>query len=176
VVSSGLRSQLLADLRAATWRTQIPPVIGLIGVFGAIRVVLLFLGGGHKSGRGSREPALPSGVAARGCPRALMHVPWCRHRAVGRLCWPCGGYMRGGLAFATKMLSASAVIIYIFFKKKNVFLSNRDLIIVPRIARQLARRPPRWSVAVGGRQFGRPAPGGQAVLFVRWLSGGPVGG
>jgi hypothetical protein len=88
VVSSVLRSQLLADLRAATGRTQIPPVIGLIGVFGAIRVFLLFLGGGHKSGRGSREPALPSGVAARGCPRALMHVPWCRRRAMGRPRWP----------------------------------------------------------------------------------------
>jgi hypothetical protein len=44
VVSSVLRSQLLADLRAATGRTQIPPVIGLIGVFGAIRVFPIVFG------------------------------------------------------------------------------------------------------------------------------------
>jgi hypothetical protein len=43
-----------------------------------------FLGGGRIRGRGRREPAPPGDGTARGCPCALVRIPWCHHRAVGR--------------------------------------------------------------------------------------------
>jgi hypothetical protein len=83
VVSSVLRSQSLADLRTATGRTQIPPVISLIGVFGAISIFLFFLGGGRKSGRGRRKFAPRRAEARRGAAPAHLYtsrgtatVPW----------------------------------------------------------------------------------------------------
>jgi hypothetical protein len=53
------------------------------GVLGANSVLLFFMGGGRIRGRGRREPAPPNDGMARGCPCALVCIPWCRRRAVG---------------------------------------------------------------------------------------------